>query len=117
MAHTDMGRKLGRKTGFRKQLLRSLATELIRHEQVVTTFPKAKECQRLADHLIAVAKRDDLNARKAVARDVQDREVRKKLFEVLIQRYGSRTGGCTRVFKLAPRRGDNAPMAVVKLIA
>ena len=117
MAHTAMGRKLGRKSGHRKQLLRSLATDLLRHEQIVTTFPKAKECQRLADHLIAVAKRDNLNARKAVARDIQDKDVRKKLFEVLVQRYTNRTGGCTRVFKLAPRQGDNAPMAVVKLIA
>ena len=117
MAHTKAGRKLGRKRGFRTQMLRSLASELIRHEQIKTTFPKAKEACRLANHLISVAKRDDLNARRAVARDIQDRDVQKKIFDVLVQRYSGRTGGFTRIFRLAPRQGDNANLALIKLIS
>lgn len=114
---THAGRKLGRRSGFRKQLLRSLATDLFRHEQITTTLPKAKECIRLANHLIAVAKKNDLNAKKLVYRDIQDAQVRKKLFDVLIQRYNARVGGCARIFKLHPRQGDNAEMALIKLIA
>ena len=117
MSQTTAGRKLGRKRGFRTQLLRGLATDLIRHEQIKTTFPKAKECCRLANHLISVAKKDDLNARRAVARDIHDREVLKKIFDVLVQRYNNRTGGFTRIFRLAPRQGDNAELALIKLIA
>ena len=117
MAKTGAGRKLGRKGGFRTQLLRGLASELIRHEQIQTTYPKAKECRRLAEHLISVAKRGDLNARRMVARDIRDGEVLKKLFDTLATRYSTRVGGYTRVFRLAPRQGDNADMALVKLIA
>lgn len=117
MAKTGAGRKLGRKTGFRFAMLRSLATDLIRYEEIQTTFPKAKECVRLAEHVISVAKKGDLNARRAVAKDIHDQEVTKKLFDVLAQRYATRTGGYTRVFRLQNRQGDNAQMALVKLIA
>ncbi len=117
MAKTTPGRKLGRKTGFRFSLLRQLTTDLIRYEKLTTTFPKAKECSRMAEHLISVAKRGDLNARRAVARDIQDREAMTKLFDILAPRYSARTGGFTRVFRLQARQGDNAPMALIKLIA
>jgi large subunit ribosomal protein L17 len=117
MAKTTAGRKLGRKGGFRTALLRSLATDLIRYEQLQTTFPKAKECSRFAEKLITKAKKGDLNARRAVAKDVSDAEVMKKLFDVLAPRYASRAGGYTRVFKLQSRQGDNAQMALIKLIA
>ena len=117
MAQTSAGRKLGRRTGFRLQLLRNLTTDLIRYEQIKTTFPKAKECSRFTEKLISAAKRGDLNARRTVARDLHDPEVSKKLFEVLAKRYAARTGGYTRVFRLQPRQGDNAEMAVIKLIA
>ena len=117
MAKTAAGRKLGRKTGFRTQLLRSLASQLIRYEQIQTTFPKAKEASRFAEKLITQAKKGDLNARRAVARDVHDAEVMTKLFDVLAPRYASRAGGYTRVLKLQARQGDNAQMALIKLIA
>lgn len=117
MAKTTAGRKLSRKGGFRTNLLRNLATNLIRHEQITTTVAKAKECARFTNHLIAVAKKDDLNARRAIQRDIQDREVHKKLFDVLVQRYNNRVGGCTRIFRLQARQGDNAQMALIKLIA
>ena len=108
---------MGRKSGFRRQLLRGLASQLIQHEKVKTTFPKAKECARFTERLITKAKRDDLNARRAVARDIRDREVQRKLFDVLIKRYTSRVGGYTKVFRMPPRQGDNADMAVIKLIS
>lgn len=117
MAQTGAGRKLGRKTGFRFQMLRSLATDLIRYEQIQTTFPKAKETVRLAERIISVAKKGDMNARRTVAKDIHDSEVTKKLFDVLATRYANRTGGYTKVFRLQNRQGDNAQMALVKLIA
>lgn len=117
MGKTAMGRKLNRRTGFRFSLLRGLATELIRHEQIQTTLAKAKECARFTEHLIHVAKKGDLNAHKRVAQDIKDREVKKKLFDVLAPRYTTRTGGMTRIFKLVNRQGDNASMALIKLIA
>jgi large subunit ribosomal protein L17 len=117
MGKTGMGRKLNRRTGFRMQLLRGLTTELIRHEQIQTTLAKAKECARFTDRLVHVAKKGDLNAHKAVAKHIKDRAVTKKLFEVLAQRYSSRVGGVTRIFKLQARQGDNASMALIKLIA
>lgn len=114
---THAGRKLGRKSGFRKMMLRGLATDLFRYEQITTTTAKAKECSRFAERLISVAKKNDLSARRAVAKDIRDQEVMKKLFDVLIQRYNARSGGCTRIYKLQARQGDNANMALIKLIA
>ncbi|OVE77572.1 50S ribosomal protein L17 [bacterium F11] len=117
MAQTIAGRKLNRKNGSRQQMLRSLASELIRHEQIKTTLPKARECSRLANHLISLAKKDDLNARRLVSRDIQNRDVLKKVFDVLIQRYTNRTGGFTRIFRLSSRQGDNAELVLIKLIS
>lgn len=117
MAKTGSGRKLGRKRGARQSLLRNLATALLRHEKIQTTLPKAKECSRLANRLITLAKKGDLNARRAAAKDVHDRDVLSKLFDVLAQRYASRNGGCTQIFRLTARQGDNAEMAVIKLVA
>jgi large subunit ribosomal protein L17 len=117
MASTTAGRRLGRKEGFRKSVLRSLTTDLIRYEKLQTTFPKAKECSRLTERLISVAKRGDMNARRAVARELTNAEARTKLFDVLAPRYSSRQGGCTQIFKLQTRQGDNAQMALIKLIA
>lgn len=117
MAQTGAGRKLGVKQGHRVAMLRNLATDLIRYEQIQTTLPKAKECSRLAERLISTAKKGDLNAQKAVAKDVRDQEIKKKLFDVLAPRYASRAGGFTRIFKLQARQGDNAQMALIKLVA
>lgn len=117
MAKTGAGRKLGRKTGFRTSLLRSLTTDLIRYEKIQTTFPKAKECSRLTEHLISIAKKGDMNARRAVAKELSSAEIRTKLFDVLAPRYSSRTGGFTQIYRLQTRQGDNAQMALIKLIA
>ncbi len=117
MAKTGAGRKLGRKTGFRFAMLRSLTTDLIRYEQIQTTFPKAKECSRMTEKVISAAKKGDMNARRVVAKDIRDVEVTKKLFDVLATRYANRVGGYTKVFRLQNRQGDNAQMALIKLIA
>jgi large subunit ribosomal protein L17 len=114
---THAGRKLSRPTGARHALLRSLATSLFRHEQITTTYAKAREVARYAEGLVAVAKRKDLAAHREVGSAIRDREVRRKLHDVLVARYESRPGGCTRVFRLAPRAGDGAEMAVVKLVS
>lgn len=117
MALTGAGRKLNRDRGERNSLLRGLTTQLLRHEQLKTTVPKAKECCRMVNHIISLAKKGDLQSRRTVARDIQDREVQKKLFDVLAHRYESRVGGFTRIFRLSPRQGDNAEIALIKLIA
>ena len=117
MAKTAAGRKLNRRQGHRKQLLRFLASELLKHEQIKTTVAKAKETARLANHLISVAKKGDLNARRKVAEDLRDKDVTKKLFDVLVQRYSNRPGAFTQMFRLHVRQGDNAEIALLKLIA
>jgi len=117
MSQTTTGRKLCRPTGHRKSLLRNLAVELLRHESIRTTKPKAKEVSSFVEHLISVAKSNDLVARKRVAQDIHDSQVMQKLFGVLKTRYQSRIGGYTRVFSLGNRAGDNAPISLVKLVS
>ena len=114
---THAGRKLSRPTGARFALLRSLATHLLRHEQIKTTLPKAREVARFTEHLLALAKRQNLASTRRVYADLQDRVVRKKIQDVFVPRYRDRQGGCTRVFRLGRRLGDGAEMAVIKLIS
>jgi len=116
MAGTAAGRKLGRKRGARVGLLRNLAVSLVQNEKITTTVAKAKETSRFVNQLITVAKKGDLSARKRIAQDIHNVDVRKKLFDVLAPRYSSRNGGCTQIFKLANRQGDNAPMALLRLV-
>jgi large subunit ribosomal protein L17 len=117
MSLTAAGRKLGVKQGHRIAMLRNLATSLFLHEKITTTFARAREASRLANRLITTAKKGDLNARRRVARDINNDEVTKKLFDVLAQRYAGRNGGCTQIFRLSNRQGDNAEMALLRLIA
>jgi len=116
MRHRVAGRKLGRNTAQRKALFRNLATELFRHEQIRTTEAKAKAIRPYAERLITLAKRGDLHARRLAAREVQDPEVLRKLFDELAERYEDREGGYTRIYRLGPRRGDAAPMAIISLV-
>lgn len=116
MRHKIAGRKLGRDTAQRKALFRNLVTELFRHEQIRTTEAKAKAMRPLAERLITLAKRGDLHAQRLVARDVQDREALRKLFDELAQRYEDREGGYTRIYRLGPRKGDAAPMVIISLV-
>ena len=116
MRHRNQGRKLNRTASHRGALLASLAAALIKHEQIATTLPKAKELRRVTDRLITLAKRGDLHARRLAAARVRDESMVAKLFETLGPRYAARPGGYTRVLKAGFRYGDSAPMAVIELI-
>jgi len=116
MRHRNQGRKLNRTASHRGALLASLAAALIKHEQIATTLPKAKELRRVTDRLITLAKRGDLHARRLAAARVKDEAMVAKLFETLGPRYAARPGGYTRVLKAGFRYGDSAPMAVIELI-
>lgn len=116
MRHRKAGRKLNRTPTHRSALLASLAAALIKHEQIVTTLPKAKELRRVADRLITLAKRGDLHARRLAFARIRDEAMVSKLFETLGPRYADRPGGYTRVLKAGFRYGDSAPMAVIELV-
>jgi large subunit ribosomal protein L17 len=116
MRHNVMGRKLGRSTKHRKSLFRNLTTELFRHERIRTTEAKAKSVQSIAEKLITLARRGDLHARRQAARDIYDPAVLQKLFDEIGPRMQDRNGGYTRIYKLGPRRGDAANMALIELI-
>jgi large subunit ribosomal protein L17 len=116
MRHRNAGRKLNRTATHRSALFASLATALIKHEQIATTLPKAKELRRVADRLITLAKRGDLHARRLAFSRIRDEAMVAKLFGTLGPRYAVRPGGYTRVLKAGFRYGDSAPMAVIELV-
>lgn len=116
MRHGKSGRKLNRTSSHRRAMFANMAAALIKHEQIVTTLPKAKELRPIADKLITLAKRGDLHARRQAISKVRDVEMVAKLFETLGPRYEERKGGYTRVLKAGYRFGDNAPMAVIEFV-
>lgn len=116
MRHRKAGRKLNRTSSHRKAMFANMAAALIKHEQIVTTLPKAKELRSVADKLITLGKRGDLHARRQAISKIRDVDMVKKLFDVLGPRYTERNGGYTRVLKAGFRYGDNAPMAVIELV-
>lgn len=116
MRHRKAGRKLNRTSTHRGALFASLACALIKHEQIATTLPKAKELRRVAERLITLAKRGDLHARRQAYARIRDDDMVAKLFETLGPRYADRPGGYTRVLKAGFRFGDSAPMAVIELV-
>lgn len=116
MRHRVAGRKLGRSSAHRKALFRNLVTELLRHEQIRTTEAKAKAIRPQAEQLITLAKRGDLHARRLAARDVQDPEILRKLFDEIAERYEDREGGYIRIYKLGLRKGDAAPVVLISLV-
>ena len=116
MRHRNAFRKLNRTATHRSALFASLASALIKHEQIVTTLPKAKDLRRVADRLITLAKRGDLHARRLAFARIRDEAMVAKLFDTLGPRYAERPGGYTRVMKAGFRYGDAAPMAVIELV-
>ena len=116
MRHQYAGYKLKRDTGARKALLRNLATSIIDVERVVTTVPKAKAVKPLVEHLITLAKRDTLHARRQAAAVLNTPASLKKLFDTLGTRFGQRNGGYTRIVRLGPRKGDGAEQAMIELV-
>ncbi len=116
MRHGNKGRKLNRTASHRKAMFANMAAALIKHEQIVTTLPKAKEMRPFADKLITLAKRGDLAARRRAIGKVRDKAMVGKLFDTLGARYADRQGGYTRVLRAGFRHGDNAPMAVIEFV-
>ena len=116
MRHGLSGRKLGRTTAHRKAMFANMAAALIKHEQITTTLPKAKDLRRVVDRLITLGKRGNLHARRQAISVLQDAQLAQKLFGPLAERYAARNGGYTRVLKAGFRYGDAAPMAVIELV-
>jgi len=116
MRHRKKGRKLGRTSAHRKAMLSNMAAALIKHEQITTTLPKAKELRGVVDRLITLGKRGGLHARRQAIAALGDKAMVGKLFTTLGPRYAERPGGYTRVLKAGFRYGDAAPMAVVELV-
>ena len=116
MRHGSLGRRFNRDSAHRQAMMSNMAASLIRHEQIVTTLPKAKDLKRVIDKYITLAKRGDLNSRRLAAARLRDEDMVKKLFDTLAPRYKSRSGGYSRVVKAGFRYGDSAPRAVIELI-
>jgi large subunit ribosomal protein L17 len=116
MRHGNAHRKLSRKPEHRKALFANMAAALIKHEQITTTLPKAKELRPVVEKLITLGKRGDLHARRQAISRIRDVAMVKKLFDVLGPRYKERNGGYTRVLKAGFRYGDNAAVAVIEFV-
>jgi len=116
MRHGIAHRKLNRTSSHRKAMFANMAASLIKHEQIVTTLPKAKEMKPIMDKLVTLAKKGDLASRRRAIAKIRDKDAVKKLFEVMGDRYKDRQGGYCRVLKAGYRYGDNAPMAVIELV-
>ncbi len=116
MRHGNSGRKLNRTSAHRKAMFANMAVALLKHEQIKTTLPKAKDLRRVVDRLITLSKRGDLHARRQAMSVLRDRTITAKLFAGLAERYKDRPGGYTRVLKAGFRYGDMAPMGVIELV-
>ena len=116
MRHGNAHRKLGRTSSHRTAMFANMSASLIKHEQITTTLPKAKELRPFVEKLVTLAKRGDLHARRQAISAVRDQDQVRKLFETIGPRYGARQGGYIRVLKAGFRYGDNAPMAVIEFV-
>jgi large subunit ribosomal protein L17 len=116
MRHGSLGRRFNRDSAHRQAMFSNMAAALIKHEQIVTTLPKAKDLKRVMDKYITLAKRGDLNSRRLAAARLRDEDMVKKLFDTLAPRYKDRNGGYTRVLKAGFRYGDSAARAVIELV-
>jgi large subunit ribosomal protein L17 len=116
MRHGIAHRKLGRTTSHRTAMFANMAASLIKHEQITTTLPKAKELRPFVEKLVTLAKRGDLHARRIAISRVRDVDQVRKLFDTIGPRYKGRPGGYTRVLKAGFRFGDNAPVAVIEFV-
>ena len=116
MRHGKVYRKLGRHSSHRMAMFANMAASLIKHEQIVTTLPKAKELRPIVEKLITLGKRGDLHARRQAIAQIRDVAMVKKLFDVLGPRYKDRKGGYTRILKAGFRHGDNAAVGVIEFV-
>lgn len=116
MRHGNSGRRLNRSSSHRKAMFSNLAVSLIKHEQIKTTLPKAKELRPIVEKLITLGKKGDLHSRRQVLAQIGKSDQVEKLFDVLAKRYLERHGGYTRVLKSGHRFGDAAQMAIIELV-
>ena len=116
MRHRLQGRKLNRTSSHRKAMFANMAVALVKHEQIKTTLPKAKELRPLVEKLITLGKRGDLHARRLLIAKTRDVGTAAKLIDTLAPRYQDRSGGYLRVLKAGFRLGDNAPMAIIEFV-
>ena len=116
MRHGKAKRKLNRTSSHRRAMFANMSAALIKHEQIVTTLPKAKELRPIVEKLITLGKRGDLHARRQALSQMKDETQVRKLFDVLGKRYQDRQGGYIRILKAGYRYGDNAPVVVIELV-
>jgi len=116
MRHGNAHRKLNRTAEHRRAMWANMAAALIKHEQISTTLPKAKDLRPIVEKLVTLGKRGDLHARRQAISQIRDIAIVKKLFDVIGPRYKDRNGGYTRVLKAGFRHGDNAPAAVIEFV-
>ena len=116
MRHRKSGRKLNRTPSHRKAMFANMAASLIKHEQIVTTLPKAKEVRPIVEKLITLGKRGDLHARRQAISRIRDVEMVRKLFDAIATRYADRNGGYLRIMRAGFRKGDSAPLAVIEFV-
>jgi large subunit ribosomal protein L17 len=116
MRHRKAGRKLNRTSSHRTAMFANMAASLIKHEQIVTTLPKAKELRPIVDRLVTLAKRGDLHARRQAASRLRAEARVAKLFDTIGPRFARRSGGFTRVLRAGFRYGDNAPIGVIEFV-
>src|ERR1700693_4441639 len=116
MRHRMSGRSFSRKSAHRTAMFENMAHALLKHEQITTTLPKAKDLRPVVERLITLGKRGGLHARRQAIGKLQDAGLANKLLTVLAERYATRSGGYTRIIKAGYRYGDDAPMAVIELV-
>ncbi len=116
MKHNIKNKKLNKTSTHRKAMFMNMSNALIKHEQITTTLPKAKELKRFVEKIITLGKRGDLLSRRKAISVLQDHDMVKKIFDILADRYKKRDGGYTRIIKLGNRFGDNAPMSVIEFV-
>lgn len=116
MRHGLSGRKLGVTSSHRAAMFRNMAVALIKHEQITTTLPKAKELRPVAEKLVTLGKRGDLHAKRQAFNQLRDETIVTKLFSAIAERYKTRAGGYTRVLKAGMRHGDAADMAIIEFV-
>ena len=116
MRHNNSQRKLNRTASHRKAMFSNMANALIKHEQIITTLPKAKELRPVVEKLVTLSRNNSLHSRRQAISKLQDLSMVSKLFDVLGPRYADRTGGYTRIIKAGFRYGDSAPMAVIEFV-
>ncbi len=116
MRHRKTGRRLGRTSSHRDAMLRNMVTSLLDQERIVTTVPKAKEARIVAEQMITLGKRGDLNARRQALAYIRSKDIVAKLFDQLSSQYADRQGGYTRIIRTGNRAGDAAPMAIIELV-